>query len=184
MPNEITISEARERDGLLTINAGGRCGFVSISFFKQEGNALAEGIVKWFNEKKGFGFIEQGEGEDVFVHYSSINTSGFKTLADGERVTFELEQDPRGPDRCHADANHARRAEEQEQHPPPVPVQESDTGGGRLPVGLVAQGQRIDQHDADRSRRAHCKTDRKGARHQGRRHEPVEGLVHQPAEDP
>jgi len=58
---------------------------------------LAEGIVKWVNEKKGVGVIEQNEGEDVFVHYSSINTSGFKTLAEGERVTFELEQDPRGP---------------------------------------------------------------------------------------
>ncbi len=58
---------------------------------------MAEGIVKWFNEKKGFGFIEQNEGDDVFVHYSSINTSGFKTLAEGEKVTFEIEQDTRGP---------------------------------------------------------------------------------------
>lgn len=58
---------------------------------------MAEGIVKWFNEKKGFGFIERNEGEDIFVHYSSINTSGFKTLAEGEKVNFEVEQDPRGP---------------------------------------------------------------------------------------
>ncbi len=58
---------------------------------------MAEGIVKWFNEKKGFGFIEQNEGEDIFVHYSSINTSGFRTLAEGENVTFDVEQDPRGP---------------------------------------------------------------------------------------
>ncbi len=58
---------------------------------------MAEGIVKWFNEKKGFGFIEQNEGEDLFVHYTSINTSGFRTLAEGEKVTFEVEQDPRGP---------------------------------------------------------------------------------------
>jgi len=58
---------------------------------------LAEGIVKWFNEKKGFGFIEQDEGQDVFVHYSSINSQGFKTLAEGERVSFDIEKDPRGP---------------------------------------------------------------------------------------
>ena len=48
---------------------------------------MAEGIVKWFNEKKGFGFIEQEEGQDVFVHYSSINQPGFKTLSEGERVS-------------------------------------------------------------------------------------------------
>ena len=58
---------------------------------------MAEGIVKWFNEKKGFGFIEQNEGEDIFVHYSSINTSGFRSLAEGEKVTFDVERDPRGP---------------------------------------------------------------------------------------
>ena len=61
---------------------------------------MAEGIVKWFNEKKGFGFIERQEGGDVFVHYSSINTSntsGFKTLSEGEKVTFEIEEDARGP---------------------------------------------------------------------------------------
>ena len=58
---------------------------------------MAEGIVKWFSEKKGFGFIEQEEGRDVFVHYSSINASGFKTLSEGERVSFDVEQDSRGP---------------------------------------------------------------------------------------
>ena len=58
---------------------------------------MAEGIVKWFNEKKGFGFIEQEEGGDVFVHYSAINVSGFKTLSEGERVSFDVEQDSRGP---------------------------------------------------------------------------------------
>jgi CspA family cold shock protein len=58
---------------------------------------LAEGIVKWFSEKKGYGFIEQNEGPDIFVHYSSINTTGFKTLAEGERVSFDVEENDRGP---------------------------------------------------------------------------------------
>ncbi len=58
---------------------------------------MAEGIVKWFSEKKGYGFIEQDDGRDVFVHYSSINTPGFKTLADGQRVSFDVEENERGP---------------------------------------------------------------------------------------
>jgi CspA family cold shock protein len=58
---------------------------------------LAEGTVKWFSEKKGYGFIEQENGQDLFVHFSSINSSGFKTLNDGERVTFDIEESDRGP---------------------------------------------------------------------------------------
>jgi len=59
--------------------------------------ALAEGKVKWFNEKKGFGFIENDEGGDVFVHYSAIQGSGFKTLYEGQRIRFEIEQGKKGP---------------------------------------------------------------------------------------
>jgi CspA family cold shock protein len=58
---------------------------------------MAEGTVKWFSEKKGFGFISQEEGEDVFVHHSSIDMPGFKTLAEGDRVSFEVEEADRGP---------------------------------------------------------------------------------------
>lgn len=62
----------------------------------KEGIALAEGTVKWFSERKGFGFIEQEEGQDIFVHFSSINAPGFKTLAEGERVSFDVEEGDRG----------------------------------------------------------------------------------------
>ena len=55
------------------------------------------GKVKWFNETKGFGFIEQESGPDVFVHFSAINGSGFKTLAEGQAVEFTVTQGPKGP---------------------------------------------------------------------------------------
>ena len=58
---------------------------------------MAEGTVKWFNNKKGYGFIEQEEGHDIFVHFSSITMSGFKKLAAGEQVSFEVENSDRGP---------------------------------------------------------------------------------------
>ncbi|MCL4492813.1 MAG: cold-shock protein [Nitrospirae bacterium] len=56
-----------------------------------------EGKVKWFNESKGYGFIQQDNGADVFVHYSSIKADGFKTLAEGQRVQFEIVEGDRGP---------------------------------------------------------------------------------------
>ena len=58
---------------------------------------MANGIVKWFNERKGYGFIEQDEGPDAFVHHSGINAPGFKTLNEGDRVTFEIEEGQKGP---------------------------------------------------------------------------------------
>jgi len=57
---------------------------------------LAEGTVKWFNDAKGFGFIEQDGGEDVFVHFSAISGDGFKTLVEGDSVDFEVTQGPKG----------------------------------------------------------------------------------------
>jgi len=58
---------------------------------------MTNGIVKWFNDKKGFGFIEQEEGPDVFVHFSGIKSNGFKSLNEGDKVTFEIEQGQKGP---------------------------------------------------------------------------------------
>ncbi len=58
---------------------------------------MEQGTVKWFNAEKGFGFIERENGDDVFVHFSSIQSEGFKSLDEGQKVTFEVEQGARGP---------------------------------------------------------------------------------------
>jgi CspA family cold shock protein len=58
---------------------------------------MAEGTVKWFSEQKGYGFIEQDEGGDIFVHHSEINMEGFKTLSEGERVSFDVGEGRKGP---------------------------------------------------------------------------------------
>jgi len=63
----------------------------------EEVKAVAEGTVKWFSEKKGYGFIEQDEGGDIFVHHSAINMPGFKILYEGDRVSFEVGQGTKGP---------------------------------------------------------------------------------------
>jgi len=58
---------------------------------------MANGTVKWFNESKGFGFITSEDSGDVFVHYSSIQSNGFKSLGEGDKVSFEIENGPKGP---------------------------------------------------------------------------------------
>ena len=58
---------------------------------------MAEGTVKWFDDSKGYGFISQEGGKDVFVHYSSIQREGFRSLAEGDRVSFEVVDGPKGP---------------------------------------------------------------------------------------
>jgi len=64
---------------------------------EEEDYALPNGVVKWFSNRKGYGFIEQEDGEDIFVHHSAINMQGFRTLAEGDRVSFEVEVGERGP---------------------------------------------------------------------------------------
>jgi len=60
------------------------------------GNMSENGTVKWFNDKKGYGFISRASGDDVFVHHSAILAEGFRTLAEGDQVEFEVKQDPKG----------------------------------------------------------------------------------------
>jgi CspA family cold shock protein len=71
-------------------------GSISTLFDKGE-LVLPEGTVKWFNDRKGYGFIQKDEGGDLFVHHSAISMEGFRTLAEGERVSFEIEDGERGP---------------------------------------------------------------------------------------
>ena len=59
---------------------------------------MAEGVVKWFNDRKGYGFIEREDGKDLFVHHTSIDMPGFRTLAEGDKVSFEVNESDRGPE--------------------------------------------------------------------------------------
>jgi CspA family cold shock protein len=68
-----------------------------LSTLVQEDHSMANGTVKWFNADKGFGFITQVDGPDVFVHYSAIEASGFKALNEGDEVEFEVVAGPKGP---------------------------------------------------------------------------------------
>ena len=63
----------------------------------EEDQALPNGVVKWFSNRKGYGFIEQENGDDIFVHHSAIKMQGFRTLSEGDRVSFDIEVGERGP---------------------------------------------------------------------------------------
>ncbi len=80
---------------------------------------MATGKVKWFNDQKGFGFIEQDNGPDVFVHHTSIQGEGFKSLAEGEQVEFDVTQGPKGPK-----AENVRRMGQSAAAPEPPPAPE------------------------------------------------------------
>jgi CspA family cold shock protein len=64
---------------------------------QEDVSKMPEGRVKWFNDKKGYGFISRDDGDDVFVHFSEISMDGFKTLSENQAVTFEIKDGPRGP---------------------------------------------------------------------------------------
>jgi CspA family cold shock protein len=93
------LSEQTDRLGFCGFLLFGRTGHAQQKRFPQ-GNMeeeMAEGTVKWFNDAKGFGFIEQDNGPDVFVHFSQISGDGFKSLAEGDRVSFDVSQGQKGP---------------------------------------------------------------------------------------
>jgi CspA family cold shock protein len=75
----------------------GRAGTLRPALAKEACTFMIEGTVKWFNESKGFGFLSQEGGPDVFVHHTEIRTDGFRTLNEGERVHFEVADSPKGP---------------------------------------------------------------------------------------
>jgi CspA family cold shock protein len=82
---------------LLPTNTIKRQGSVSIKFLVWEVLRMVKGTVKWFNDKKGFGFLSREDGDDVFVHFSNIEGDGFKTLREGDPVEFEVQDGPKGP---------------------------------------------------------------------------------------
>jgi CspA family cold shock protein len=70
---------------------------ITVLVLREKGEEMSEGTVKWFNDSKGFGFIEQENGPDVFAHFSAIQDEGFKTLEEGQKVSFDVTEGQKGP---------------------------------------------------------------------------------------
>ena len=85
--------DCRRRERAVEPPRDGPCRAV-VRVLKEE--VLAEGTVKWFSNEKGYGFIQRAEGDDVFVHHSKVEMEGYRSLAEGQRVEFEVEQGPKG----------------------------------------------------------------------------------------
>jgi CspA family cold shock protein len=83
-------------EGSVPLSPGGADGRSAPGTHSKEVEAMANGTVKWFNDAKGYGFISQEGGEDVFVHHTAIQMEGFRTLKEGERVEFDVTQGPKG----------------------------------------------------------------------------------------
>jgi CspA family cold shock protein len=92
-------SNSEQRRAVKSLNFAAFC-FPAGTVRRRPAMAM-RGKVKWFNETKGFGFIEKEEGGDVFVHFSEIEGEGYKTLAEGEEVTFDVVDSPKGPKAAH-----------------------------------------------------------------------------------
>lgn len=94
MPREVSAVSTGRGKGP---QAGSGDAVDAVQSMERREEGMAEGRVKWFNDKKGYGFIETENGDDVFVHYSAIEGSGFRSLTEGEKVSFEVEQTSKGP---------------------------------------------------------------------------------------